>query len=57
MSYITTVSGIHFDPVNPHEELIDIIDIAHALSMICRANGHTRIFYSVLLRSILLPVL
>ena len=36
-----------FDPVNPDPDLIDIVDIAHALSMLCRANGHFRSFYSV----------
>ncbi len=47
MSYITTYTGLHFDPMEPDENLIKIKDIAHSLSMICRANGHTRIFYSV----------
>jgi 5'-deoxynucleotidase YfbR-like HD superfamily hydrolase len=47
MSYITTVTGIHFDPVNPDDRLIDIYDIAHSLSLICRANGHIKHFYSV----------
>lgn len=52
MSYITTFTGLHFDPIDPDESLIKIKDIAHALSMICRANGHTRIFYSVAQHSI-----
>lgn len=47
MSYIRTVTGKHFDPVDPVEDLIDIYDIAHALSMLCRANGHFPVFYSV----------
>lgn len=47
MSYILTITGKHFDPVEPDENLIDINDIAHALSMLCRANGHFPIFYSV----------
>jgi hypothetical protein len=38
--------------VEPDENLIKIKDIAHALSMICRANGHTKIFYSVAQHSI-----
>ena len=46
-SYITTFTGIHFDPVNPDISLIDIRDIAHALSLICRGNGHVNNFYSV----------
>ena len=52
LSYITTYTGLHFDPVEPDENLIKVKDIAHALSMICRANGHTRIFYSVAQHSI-----
>lgn len=52
MSYITTVSGKHFDPVEPDESLIDINDIAHSLSLICRGCGHTRFFYSVAQHSI-----
>lgn len=45
--YITTYSGIHFYPLEPRMEDIMIEDIAHALSMHCRANGHYRSFYSV----------
>ena len=52
MSYITTVTGIHFYPLNPNPKDIDIEDIAHALSLICRANGHFRHFYSVAQHSI-----
>lgn len=52
LSYITTYTGLHFDPMELDENLIKIKDIAHALSMICRANGHTRIFYSVAQHSI-----
>lgn len=37
---ILTYSGIFMDPLNPAPEDIDIRDIAHALSMICRAGGH-----------------
>ena len=47
MSYITTYTGKHFDPVNPDKNLIDIQDIAHALSLICRGNGHVKTFFSV----------
>ncbi len=47
MSYITTVTGKHFYPLNPNPDDIDIKDIAHALSLICRANGHFIHFYSV----------
>lgn len=52
MSYITTVTGKHFDPLNPDDRLIDIYDIAHSLSLMCRANGHAKFFYSVAQHSI-----
>ena len=35
------------DPFNPDPEQISIVDIAHALSHVCRFNGHTHRFYSV----------
>ena len=52
MSTITTISGIHFDPVHPRDDQIVLSDIAHALSLLCRGNGHTRFFYSVAQHSI-----
>ena len=45
--FITTYTGQHFEPTNPNPELIRIEDIAHALSMICRGNGHVKTFWSV----------
>lgn len=45
--YITTYTGVHFYPLDPREADIRIEDIAHALSMHCRANGHYKYFYSV----------
>lgn len=45
--YITTYGGIHFFPGNPEADKIRIEDIAHALSLICRGNGHVKIFFSV----------
>ena len=36
-----------FDPLNTDPDLIDIVDIAHALNMLCRANGHFRSFHFV----------
>jgi len=39
MSHITTYTGKRFDPTNPDSALIDITDIAHALSYTCRGNG------------------
>ena len=47
MSCIKTYTGIMFDPLRPDADLISILDIAHALSMLCRANGHLKSFYSV----------
>ena len=47
MSYITTYTGKHFDPAEPERDKIDIRDIAHALSLICRGNGHVKTFFSV----------
>ena len=50
--YITTHSGIHFQILDPKEEDLKIEDIAHALSMMTRANGHYPEFYSVAQHSI-----
>ena len=47
MSFITTYTKKYFDPLNVDESLLDIKDIAHALSLICRGNGHVQYFYSV----------
>lgn len=47
MDYITTFTGKRFTPLEPLEKDIDMRDIAHALSMIIRAGGHYREFYSV----------
>jgi len=47
MSYIETYSGqkFRFDPFDP--EAIEIVDIVHALSNLCRFAGHVPKFYSV----------
>lgn len=47
MPTITTYSGIRMNPVEPQAEDINIKDIAHALSLICRGGGHVRSFFSV----------
>ena len=52
MSEIMTYTKKMFDSLHPNAELIDIEDIAHALSMLCRANGHFKSFYSVAQHSI-----
>lgn len=45
--YILTYTGKRFYPAHPENLEVDIIDIAHALSNVCRYNGHLRKFYSV----------
>lgn len=47
MSEILTFTGKMFDPIQPDPALLDIRDIAHSLSMLCRANGHFPSFHSV----------
>ena len=44
MGCITTYSGEAFDPAQPDSQKIHIADIAHALSLLCRANGHFKRF-------------
>lgn len=44
---VTTYTGKHFNPVEPEADKIDIRDIAHALSMTCRGNGHVKTYFSV----------
>lgn len=50
--HITTANRIHFKPLEPQKEKIMIEDIAHALSLMTRANGHFPEFYSVAQHSI-----
>ncbi len=45
--WIQTVSGKKFPLDKPDLDQIDIEDIAHALSMLCRFNGQCTKFYSV----------
>ena len=47
MATITTYCGIRMNPVEPKPQHIDIRDIAHALSMVCRGGGHVKNFFSV----------
>lgn len=44
---IQTYSGEMIDIQNPDPDTINIVDIAHALSMTCRFGGHTKNFYCV----------
>jgi len=52
MEHITTFTGEDFTPLAPDEYKIHIEDIAHALSLMCRANGHFVRFFSVAQHSI-----
>lgn len=45
--WMQTYTGRAFYPLAPAVEDIDPVDIAHALSMICRFGGHTSAWYSV----------
>jgi hypothetical protein len=45
--WIQTYTGRKFYPLDPRPEDICLIDIAHALSLQCRFNGHCKTFYSV----------
>jgi hypothetical protein len=46
-SIIITRTGRHFDILDPDPELINLTDIAAALSKLCRFGGHCMQFYSV----------
>lgn len=45
--WIQTYSGAKFYPLDPREEDIVSIDIAHSLSLQCRFAGHCLKFYSI----------
>ena len=45
--WLRTFTGRRVDYDRPSLESIDINDIAHSLSHLCRYNGHTLLFYSV----------
>ena len=49
---IQLASGRYFDYLNFDVQDIDIRDIAHALSNLCRYTGHCRAFYSVAQHSV-----
>ena len=50
--FIITYSKVRFYPLKPTKADIHIEDIAHALSLMTRANGHFSHFYSVAQHSI-----
>ena len=45
--WMQTFTGRKFYPMAPAAEDVDIVDIAHALSLQCRFNGHVDHFFSV----------
>lgn len=47
LAWITTYTGKKFHLLDPDPQDVCIEDIAHALSLMCRFNGHVRKFYSV----------
>lgn len=50
--WTTTFSGIMFWPLDPRSEEIYVMDICHALSNMCRFNGHSVFHYSVALHTL-----
>ena len=46
-NHIRTYTGVYMDPFEMKPEHVRILDIAHALSLTTRANGHIDHFYSV----------
>jgi 5'-deoxynucleotidase YfbR-like HD superfamily hydrolase len=57
MTWILTQSGQQFDLLRPTAAMIKPADIAHALSRLCRFNGHTRAHYSVAQHSLIVASL
>lgn len=51
--FMQTYTGKAFFPFDPRVEAIDILDIAHALAMQVRYNGHCKQFYSTAQHSVL----
>lgn len=51
--WFITFSGVQFWPFDPHPDDIHIVDIAHALSRVCRYGGHCLDWYSVAQHSIM----
>jgi hypothetical protein len=47
LTWKQTYTGRVFDLLSPTPDSVCIEDIAHSLSMLCRFNGHCRLFYSV----------
>lgn len=45
--WLQVYSGRQFWPLDARTEDVDIVDIAHSLSLQCRYGGHVKTFYSV----------
>lgn len=54
--WFNTFSGVKFSYIDMDPDTIDIKDIAHALSMLCRYNGHIARFYSVAQHSVYVSI-
>lgn len=55
--YIQVFTRGKFWPLEPHRGAIDLHDIAHSLSLLCRYAGHIDRFYSVAQHSIMVSLL
>lgn len=55
--WMQTFSGVAFWPLDPRADELRLVDIAHALSNVCRFAGHCREFYSVAQHSVLVASL
>jgi uncharacterized protein len=54
--WMQTASGRQFWPLDPCPEDVCVIDIAHALSNICRFGGHCSVHYSVAQHAVLVSL-
>ena len=55
-AWIETYSGKRFYILDPRPQDVDLVDIAHALTLLTRFTGHTREFYSVAQHSVLVSL-
>lgn len=52
-----TYTGKLFNYGNPTKDMLDLVDIAHALAHTCRYGGHTKFHYSVAQHSVLVSMI
>jgi 5'-deoxynucleotidase YfbR-like HD superfamily hydrolase len=57
MTWIQTHSGKRFDLMAPTPDMVELHDIATALSNLCRFTGHVREFYSVAQHSVFVSLI